>query len=176
MKREKQRAAFTLLELLVVVGIIAILAGILLPMVGAAFRKAEQATARQAVHAIAAAIEQYQVEYGKLPIANDAQHGAVDGAESHTDVMDALMAKNDDANPKKIIFLQTEKTITGSSYTDPWDEEYLVYLDKDYDQKTQYYTKLIPGVCVVVSKGRDKKEDTDNDLLRVDDVRSFGAQ
>ena len=65
----RPRAAFTLVELLVVIGIIAILIGILLPSLRRARESANKAACLSNLHQQAMALQQYQnVNKGQLPI------------------------------------------------------------------------------------------------------------
>jgi len=58
---------FTLVELLVVTAIIAVLMGILLPVLSTARKRAKMSKARKQVHALAMAIKQYESDYSLLP-------------------------------------------------------------------------------------------------------------
>jgi prepilin-type N-terminal cleavage/methylation domain-containing protein len=62
------RTAFTLLELLTVIGIIAVLVSLLFPAVAAVKESGRKALAGAEVHRIAAAVRDFQTEYGKLPV------------------------------------------------------------------------------------------------------------
>ncbi len=63
-----RRAAFTLIELLVVISIIAVLAGLLLPVVSRVTEKARQVSAKSTETQIVSAINSFQTDYGQYPI------------------------------------------------------------------------------------------------------------
>jgi len=63
----ESREGFTLIELLVVISIIAILAGMLLPVLGKAKDKARRAQAKVEITHIVTAITQYESDYHRLP-------------------------------------------------------------------------------------------------------------
>ena len=62
---------FTLIELLVVIAIIAILAAILVPVVGRAKTKAKVATAKVQMAELERAITTYKIDYSRFPIPKD---------------------------------------------------------------------------------------------------------
>lgn len=62
-----KRQFFTLVELLLVIAIIAILAGIAIPVVGGMNKKGKETKARSEINAIITAIKQYEADYGTLP-------------------------------------------------------------------------------------------------------------
>jgi prepilin-type N-terminal cleavage/methylation domain-containing protein len=66
--RPQTLLAFTLIELLTVITIIAILMGLLFPAMGIVKEQARRAEAKVAAGQIAGAIKQYYTEYGKYPV------------------------------------------------------------------------------------------------------------
>jgi type II secretion system protein G len=66
----REHAAFTLIELMVVVAIIAVLAGLTLGTLGYVNRKGAESRARSEVAALAAAIDNYKLEFGSFPSTN----------------------------------------------------------------------------------------------------------
>lgn len=79
------RPGFTLIELLVVISIIAILAGMLLPVIAKAKEKAQIAKTKQEISSLAAAITQYQADYGRFPSSKDVrQRGISDESPDFT--------------------------------------------------------------------------------------------
>ena len=96
--------AFTLIELLTVITIIAILMGLLFPAIGIVKDSARKAEAKAAVAQIAASVKQYYTEYGKYPVADyvtgtpsdiklgdQSKSGAVD---SNADLFNILRGRN----------------------------------------------------------------------------------
>ena len=67
MNKNKKISAFTLIELLMVIAIIGILAGILIPTVGAVRTQANLAASRAQLSNYVNAIQMFKVEYGFLP-------------------------------------------------------------------------------------------------------------
>jgi prepilin-type N-terminal cleavage/methylation domain-containing protein len=76
--------AFTLVELLTVITIIAILMGLLFPAIAIAKEQARRAQAKSDVMQIAAAVKQYYAEYGKYPLGIYNQSG---GSQNPSDVL-----------------------------------------------------------------------------------------
>jgi prepilin-type N-terminal cleavage/methylation domain-containing protein len=87
------RRAFTLIELVVVVGIITILAGLVLSTVGYARKKGARARAETEIAAIAAACESYKADNGVYPY-NNATNG-----------LDARTSLDPSAYPDASLFL-----------------------------------------------------------------------
>ena len=99
--------AFTLIELLVVIAIIAVLAGLLLPVVNKVTENARKVSARAAETQMIAAVGNYQTEYGQYPVEPPAAAGATAmdttfGKDGHNNVLfnvlRALNATTGDAN------------------------------------------------------------------------------
>lgn len=84
MKRNKQTFGFTLIELLMVIAIIGILAGILIPTVGAVRKQANIAASKAQLSNYVTAIQMFKGEYGYFPFA-DAQVASGANVNSLTD-------------------------------------------------------------------------------------------
>ncbi|MDP7070556.1 MAG: type II secretion system protein [Phycisphaerales bacterium] len=66
-RRTSQRPAFTLVEILIVIALIGVLAGILLVAVGGATDAAKRARTKSTMESLSAAIDAFVLEHGELP-------------------------------------------------------------------------------------------------------------
>src|SRR5688572_10898362 len=66
-QRRRGAGGFTLIEMLVVIGIILVLAGLLIPAVNSAAGRASRATAVSDLQVIATGLEAYKKDFGEYP-------------------------------------------------------------------------------------------------------------
>ena len=132
--KSKTSAAFTLVELLVVISIIAILAGLSFPAVNGAMDSAKKTQAKSNAVQIAAAVSAYEVEYGKLP--------TLTGTTVDKTFVDILTTNNS----RGIVFLEAQAWKKGKGgtnsvgYCDPWSSNtpYSIALDAGSADATNY--------------------------------------
>lgn len=146
-----RKRKFTLVELLIVIGIIAILAGILLPVINGAAKKADMTKAKAEITTLVNAIKQFEATYGHLPLPKDYAEGALIDLElnktetpafsEYTELIRVLQAEtpNDDIYPtnpntRNIRFLDVVGNAAGE-FKDPWGAPYNIIFDADYDGK-----------------------------------------
>ena len=196
-----RRRNFTLVELLVVIGIIAILAGMLMAGLMYAPAKAQKAKAQAEITTLVNAIKQYESTYGVLPMATTlTQDGPLTNANYkkliHLLQADAEgLSDSDEKELKKMNkrwtkFLDIQGNDPGE-FTDPWGENYNVLLDYDYDGKISIKEADVDDIhgvnvekksgnyiyrfsVIVWSKGHDRKSwKTVTDKTNEDNVYSF---
>jgi prepilin-type N-terminal cleavage/methylation domain-containing protein len=173
----KRRDGFTLIEIMVVVAIMALLAGMLLGGLGAAKSKAKKTEARRAVSQIATAWNTFYADYKRFP--NEMPGNAFDLTEMNEDAVHIMHGQYDlreypshskykDKNPRLTAYLDFHEGHTGG-YLDPWGNVYQLRLDQlPYDSKVD-----VPGQSglqfsvAVWSNGPDGISGT------ADDVRSW---
>ncbi len=165
-----RRRNFTLVELLVVIGIIAVLAGMLMAGIMYAPAKAQKAKAQAEITTLVNAIKQYESAYGVLPIPDGVSGDNIVFGDSDSDskkyrkmiailqdTVDEIKGtdgdpwENDEDTRKKDAkknkrhskFLDVQGNDVGQ-YVDPWGKNYFIALDGDYDGKIT--TSDIDGV------------------------------
>lgn len=133
-----RKSSFTLVELLIVIGIIIILAGILLPVINSTIQKADMTKAKAEITTLVNAIKQFESTYGYLPTANGVCNATTGLVEDYEQLIRVLQAEEmvtpPVVNTRKIRFLDVQGNTPGQ-YQDPWDNNYAVLMDIDYDGK-----------------------------------------
>ena len=143
-------AGFTLVELLVVISIVGLLAGLMSVAIPKAMEAGKKAKVKGELTAIVAAVKAYKQEYGRWPV--DLPNGVddedteaagtyawCDGDKSKT-LMKILCASPQDTsglNPKGVRFL--EGPTQDGTFVDPWSTQYIVKLDTNDSNSIEYY-------------------------------------
>lgn len=139
--RKISNPGFTLIEVLVVMGIILILAGIVVGVQRGVYHKQSQAKARGEMQAIATALESYKLKYGDYPWLGDDTGGTglflhltgqqVMRPKSGTNAVGVQMVDVDELVARPVIAadkLKVAETSSGREYfQDPWGNAYRYY-------------------------------------------------
>jgi prepilin-type N-terminal cleavage/methylation domain-containing protein len=116
MKRTRSAApSFTLVEILVVVSIIGLLAGLAVPAVGGALASARKAKVSAMAQQVRLALVQFNTEYGYFPT-----NGMINGVGSTTADLALILtggssAAATNANPRRVAFLEVPNDFTLSA-------------------------------------------------------------
>ena len=123
----KNRRCFTLIELLAVIAIIALLAGLLMPAISQSQKAAKKASARGDIANLETAVSQYYQEYSVLP-----------DYSSYSTLIECLQnAGSYSGAGRGIPFLDVQSS--PGSYVNPWDQDYSVDLDNGSTGDTTAY-------------------------------------
>ena len=154
------RSAFTLVELLVVISIIGVLAGIMVVTIPKAMDAGKKTKVKGDLTAIVAAVKAYKQEYGRWPGSAAATNDATFQDKDSKSLLSALSGTNNTLveNPKSVRFL--EGASTDGTMVDPWGSQYFVILDADESNSMMYQGKPISISVLAVSFGKDKKQDS----------------
>ena len=182
---------FTLIEMLVVIGIIAILATIAIPAGQAVLKKARELQAKTQMKGLELAIKAYQTEYSRLPAlespppAEDNTEGYDTAAEDGRGILAILIGTDTAKNPRSIPFYEPPPSKSGGGgYTqaeglvDIWGTNgYTMILDYNGDGRIANPYGDTDGEDVTASTiiycaGQDKKLDVGG-AGKSDDLKSW---
>ena len=194
------QAGFTLVELLVVISIIGMLAGLMSVAIPKAMEAGKKAKVKGELTAIVAAVKAYKQEYGRWPatesISTDAagEFGAWygpskwakgDGKTAGKELMLVLSGQNRDQNgnwdmpmnPKQIRFL--EGPDRNGNFVDPWGTQYCVKMDVNESGGLEYGTgnaavENIRLSVIAVSLGKNGDQEDNPSVKGWDDIYSWG--
>jgi len=147
--RLASEAGFTLLELLIVIGIIAVLLGLIFPVLQGVQDRAKKIQARNDLTQIVTAVNAFYTEYGRYPIdssiTTDAAATCGSGGTSSKLLFDELRAKSISLNTRGIVFISpaedtsqtspTGKIGSDGQFYDPWASAYSIEMDADYNNQ-----------------------------------------
>jgi prepilin-type N-terminal cleavage/methylation domain-containing protein len=153
------QTGFTLVELLVVISIVGLLAGLMSVAIPKAMEGGKKAKAKGELNAIVAAVKAYKQEYGRWPGSATATGDTTFQDTDSKSLLSALSGTNNTLveNPKSVRLL--EGSSTDGTMKDPWGTQYLVIVDTDESNSMTYQGKLISMSVLAVSFGKDKKQD-----------------
>ena len=131
--RRRQTAAFTLLELLIVIALIMVLAGLMIPAFYKIQDKAKAKRAQIEARVIGSAIQTYKLQAKKLPApstdlagGSDLSYGA--GSRDNRQVMNLLR----DARPP-VLDANKLRWDSDGNVINPYGNQYTITLDLNYD-------------------------------------------
>jgi prepilin-type N-terminal cleavage/methylation domain-containing protein len=178
-----QNRGFTLVELLIVIGLIATLAGVSVPVYNGIMRKMRETQARQLGLSVQNSVKGYYNEYMKYPLPPGGGGSEATAVMTDSTLVPALMAKDEVLNPRGVRFLPELKDATDSrknglvltdglgSIFDPWGGMYSVLMDSgDYNNElenpdTEATSPTLFQSVAVWSNGEDMKDTTWDDNI-----------
>ena len=145
LRRTSSRKAFTLIEMLVVITIIAVLMGLAFPVFQSVQNSAKKTQAKNDLVQIVTAVNAFYTEYGKYPTAASGNPDA-SFTPDNKNLFYTLRGINggDNAqhalNPRQIEFIKPLEKARGGigadgSFYDPWGSSYQVVVDSNYDNE-----------------------------------------
>jgi len=97
------RRGFTLIELLTVIAIVAVLAGILQPIIGAVWRQARKARTMVLFTNVGGAMENYRQEYGRYPIFKELNAVATPWSTNLNEIDYSFLLNDGDALLRRVL-------------------------------------------------------------------------
>jgi prepilin-type N-terminal cleavage/methylation domain-containing protein len=135
-----QKSAFTLIELLTVVAIIAILVALLFPAIGTAIKKAEKARAQAAVTGLAVGFKAYFNEFSRFPTNFPSDSTSY-----------PITTNSFDPPPGRAKISVFDFTLDKKNrFVDPWGNSYMVRVDANYDNQVTPPSGAVVNASVLV--------------------------
>lgn len=176
---------FTLTELLVVISIIGLLAGLSAVGIPRAMEAAKKAKAKGDLTAIVAAVKAYRQEYGRWPCRTSdlasAEYNSWYGPPTQLadgKILFRILSGENISyagesvlmNPKEVAFLEgvtkssSRRDTSGGTLNDPWGTQYSVKMDTDESGGLEYYNtsgdaENIRMTVIAISSGKNKQQD-----------------
>ena len=152
----------TLIEMLVVIAIISILAGLVFPALGLARQNAKKSKANSECQSLKTAIIMYESEFSCWPVKASGEGSALNDGDYKM-----LCRMLTGENGKKMMFYEVGVGFEESKgILDPWGNQYQVILDTDFDGKisnkgdvSTIAGKELKTRVVVFSFGVDRTKD-----------------
>ena len=175
--RRSQFAAFTLIELLIVIVIIAILAAVSFPVFGMVMETVRKTEAEKDVQDLKQAISNYQLEYGRFPYGGD-QDVVLNTQDD--DIMSILSSgevhplntRGKTFHDGKLAKDGRDGVPVGGVYgsgdsirmADPWGQPYYMIIDANYDNEVKNPVSggVLRQTIIVWSKGKPRIKGTEN--------------
>jgi len=147
--RRKMFNGFTLVELLIVMGIIMLLTAILFPAISGAKKSAMISKAQAEIKMLHTAIQSFRNEYDRYPLHGTKYRDATSDIEyDNSELISTLRGNQKTAgvtdNPRLISFIKINEASLDESgqFVDPWDRKnstfgtpYNAYVDANFDGK-----------------------------------------
>ncbi len=174
-EQKSSRHGFTLMELLVVITIILILAGISFPAAQGVLAKAKKASAQNMALQVRSSIAAYYTEYRRYPLPKGTAKGKDVTIITDDKLMDILLGASTPTgrqyNPRGISFFAGKKAkgasnglvmnqSGGGRLLDPWGQLFQVTIDTDFNNRVSAKARtggmeIVPQSVVVWSTGKD---------------------
>jgi prepilin-type N-terminal cleavage/methylation domain-containing protein len=173
MKTSSKR--FTLIELLIVIAIIGILAGLVFPALGVVRNNAKKSKASSECQSLKTAIIMYESEFSCWPAKASGSSDALVSSSDYVQMCKILTGENS----KKMVFYEVGVGYDeNKGILDPWGRPYQVILDVNFDGKIDNKVQAVNSVSkvngrsgqdlrtkvAVYSFGVDEKDKDKNDL------------
>ncbi len=191
---------FTLIEMLVVITIIAVLAGIAFPVANGVMRRARNVKVQTVVKDLQVAVNGYHTEYsGRFPVPADSGSDTTVNTED-SEFLGALLGEEDNPmNAREVAFIELPLAKNGvgglsgteGSYSlvDEWGNPYVVIMDTDGNNRLENpdtgnqdskvssgASARLPASVIVYSFGTDGEEQTVDDVTSWAGVRGSSAK
>jgi len=131
--------AFTLIELLAVLAIIGVLAGLLVVGTAEARKNARIAKAQAEVKELAKAWKAYWMVYGKWPAS--CSGGLYPMTKDRMEILAGKVDATD--NPRGLNFMEVDPEVLEKGFLDPWDKQYVVDFSKSLAQECDVFMTTI---------------------------------